>query len=162
MARYPSQQPEYRKQKYQERKESLNEGRRSRYQADAEYREKVKWENRVRRRQQIEKWREHDRQRSSKTLVMRAKVAIGRCMRCGYDAHVGALQWAHRDASEKLCEPSKLRRVTDDDTAYSELRKCVLLCANCHWENTHGLWAIPKSMQMLCQKKIRRVMKDAS
>lgn len=63
----------------------------------------------------------------------------GKCVRCGYDKCIGALQFHHRDPSTKLFELSSmnLNRHTKEEKELEAL-KCDLLCANCHAEE-HAL-----------------------
>lgn len=69
-----------------------------------------------------------------KEASIRIRMNCG-CMSCGYRVrerrYVKTLQFHHVDASTKVGNPSDLvqRR---DDIFYPELRKCVILCANCH------------------------------
>lgn len=57
----------------------------------------------------------------------------GKCQRCGYDKCVAALDFHHRDPSEKEFQWVRLRRLRWD-RVLAELDKCDLLCANCHRE----------------------------
>ena len=58
--------------------------------------------------------------------------AGGRCVHCGFDAYVGALQFHHRDPATKAFELSRQGITRSLAHLRSEARKCVLLCANCH------------------------------
>lgn len=55
----------------------------------------------------------------------------GACERCGYNAHYGALQFHHRDPSQKEFEIGH-RLSRSIDSLRNEAQKCDLLCANCH------------------------------
>lgn len=55
----------------------------------------------------------------------------GCCTLCGYDKCNTALQFHHLDPSKK--DFDKFNRFRLEDSK-SELDKCVLLCANCHFE----------------------------
>ena len=57
----------------------------------------------------------------------------GKCVRCGYDACIAALQFHHKDCEEKDFNISHtiIKRWSD---LKEELDKCELLCANCHAE----------------------------
>jgi len=64
------------------------------------------------------------------------KKATG-CSLCGYNEHPAALQFDHLDPSLKVQDVSnmvtlKLKRLMD------EVRKCRVLCANCHMIHTFG------------------------
>lgn len=55
----------------------------------------------------------------------------GACSRCGFNACIKALTFHHRDPSEK---EGTIANMLDQSWAAveKELRKCVLLCFNCH------------------------------
>ena len=64
-------------------------------------------------------------------------ICGGKCNRCGYARNLAALTWHHLDPALKtfnldVRSLSNRNRDAIDD----ELRKCILLCANCHAE-TH-------------------------
>jgi hypothetical protein len=69
--------------------------------------------------------------------------AGGRCTACGYDRHVGVLQFHHRDPAQKRFSLSEAGLARSLERAREEARKCVLLCANCHTELEAGLISIP-------------------
>ena len=60
----------------------------------------------------------------------------GCCMECGYDRYYGALEFHHRDPSEKEHHWSKMR-FWNRKKMIAEVDKCDLLCATCHRE-VHG------------------------
>ena len=60
----------------------------------------------------------------------------GKCERCGYDKYRGALEFHHRDPSQK--DPYGLRAF-NLDRLFEEVDKCTLLCSNCHKEVHHEL-----------------------
>ena len=57
----------------------------------------------------------------------------GKCIKCGYDKYVGALDFHHRDPSIK---DSRIDygNLIEKEKAKIELNKCDLLCRNCHAE----------------------------
>lgn len=58
-----------------------------------------------------------------------------KCSNCGYDKCLGALDFHHLDPSEK--EFSIHRALSNHwgwDRVETELKKCIILCANCHRE----------------------------
>lgn len=59
----------------------------------------------------------------------------GKCSRCGYNRCLQALQFHHLDPSTKEFNISK---TTNWEKIAVELKKCVLICANCHAEE-HSL-----------------------
>jgi tetrahydromethanopterin S-methyltransferase subunit A len=66
----------------------------------------------------------------NKRFIRRVK-SLAEYDECGYDAHPAALEFHHVDAEEKRF------RVGDPgtysiETIKEEMRKCKILCANCH------------------------------
>jgi hypothetical protein len=58
----------------------------------------------------------------------------GRCIRCGYRAHIAALVFHHRDPSTKEFAISTDGVPRSWARVVAEAAKCDLLCANCHRE----------------------------
>lgn len=80
------------------------------------------------------------RRRAKRQLVAEAG---GRCVLCGYDRCVAALEFHHRDPGEKrfALGGRGLSRAIGD--LRDEARKCVLLCSNCHAEVETGVATLP-------------------
>jgi hypothetical protein len=83
----------------------------------------------------------HDR--TSRHAVTRARRRMkaraidergGRCERCGYDRHRAALEFHHRDGGTKEFGLAQDGVARSWARVAAELRKCDLLCANCHRE----------------------------
>lgn len=55
----------------------------------------------------------------------------GKCEYCGYNKYIGALEFHHKDPTQK--DPTGLRAYKIS-RLYAEVDKCILLCANCHRE----------------------------
>ena len=70
----------------------------------------------------------------------------GCCVCCGYNKYFGALECHHIDPSSKLFS---FGSVQANSVAWNiiveELRKCVLVCANCHREVERGITEIPNN-----------------
>jgi len=62
----------------------------------------------------------------------------GKCVICGYNKYVGALDFHHLNPNEKEYSISNLRTYSMAKVKI-ELDKCVLLCRNCHAEVHNGL-----------------------
>lgn len=60
----------------------------------------------------------------------------GKCQHCGYDKYRGALEFHHKDPSQK--DPKGLRK-WNRENLFAELDKCILLCSNCHKEEHERL-----------------------
>jgi transposase-like protein len=58
--------------------------------------------------------------------------AGGCCRRCGFAEHPAALQFHHVDPTTKAFNLSAQGVTRSIAKARAEMRKCVLLCANCH------------------------------
>jgi hypothetical protein len=60
-----------------------------------------------------------------------------KCTNCGF-AHPGALDFHHQDKSTKEHSVNELISDGRFTKAYEEVKKCIVLCANCHrlhhWE----------------------------
>ena len=71
-------------------------------------------------------------------------VLGGKCCICGYDKCTRALHFHHLNEDEKEFGISASNSVTMSlDKQLTELRKCVLLCGNCHMEVHEGITKIP-------------------
>ena len=58
----------------------------------------------------------------------------GKCQRCSYDRCMEALEFHHRDPSQKDFNMSSKGYTRSWKRVQVELEKCVMLCANCHRE----------------------------
>lgn len=54
----------------------------------------------------------------------------GKCSKCGYNDHPAALHFHHKNPKDKLHEINSNKLLTKDRN--KEIKKCTLLCANCH------------------------------
>lgn len=70
----------------------------------------------------------------------------GKCVCCGYDKYQGALECHHLDPPEKefrfggiRANPIRWLKICE------ELRKCVLVCSNCHKEVEAGITILPQN-----------------
>lgn len=59
-----------------------------------------------------------------------------KCFLCGYKNYIGALDYHHIDKVDKLFCISQAKNKTKKELI-NEIKKCVLLCRNCHME-VHG------------------------
>ena len=68
----------------------------------------------------------------------------GKCQICGYDKCLNALAFHHINPTEKELSFNKMRANPQGWlTIVSELRKCILLCNNCHSEIHAGETSLP-------------------
>ena len=82
----------------------------------------------VRRKQYIRQ--NQTRQLEKKTLVNRMG---GACIKCGYNKCLSALEFHHLEPTEKEFSISQVRNLSEARIE-KELKKCILVCANCHRE----------------------------
>lgn len=81
------------------------------------------------------------RRRRAKELLV--AEAGGCCQVCGYAKYPGALQFHHIDPTEKRFAFGRRGLAMSIDGFREEMRKCVLLCANCHAEVEAGITKLP-------------------
>jgi hypothetical protein len=66
----------------------------------------------------------------------------GKCIKCGYEKCLAALDFHHREPDWKDYDPGTLYNMYNPETAFpenvqlvvAELEKCDLICSNCHRE----------------------------
>ena len=58
----------------------------------------------------------------------------GKCIKCGYDKCIYALEFHHRDKETKKAKPTYIIMRWSWKRVKEELDKCDLLCSNCHKE----------------------------
>ena len=68
-------------------------------------------------------------------IIVRDKIKRG-CDNCGYNKNATALEWHHPN-DDKIYNPSTLLKEGKFREYQKEIRKCILLCANCHREIHH-------------------------
>jgi hypothetical protein len=67
------------------------------------------------------------------------KLLGGKCCKCGYDKCLKALQFHHIDPNKKNFEISSSSSKVSWNVIEKELKKCILVCANCHAEIHDGI-----------------------
>lgn len=83
--------------------------------------------------QRVKEWRQ-------KTKAQAIEMLGGKCHICGYSKCSDALDFHHKDPSIKSDGISKmLVRPKRRSDVLVEVKKCVLLCANCHREVHAGV-----------------------
>jgi hypothetical protein len=89
----------------------------------------------------VKKWRD--------TTKDRMVLAMGgECVICGYKKCTSALALHHLDPKEKELSFAKIRANPKSwDKIVVELRKCILVCTNCHNEIHEGIIEIPKDVK---------------
>jgi transposase len=82
-----------------------------------------------------------DRRRRVKEILV--AEAGGACRLCGYDRSPAALHFHHVDPEQKSFGLALRGVARSLERCRAEVRKCVLLCANCHAEVEAGLARLP-------------------
>ena len=59
------------------------------------------------------------------------------CMDCGGKFPSYVLDLDHRDPNDKVCTPSQLANGNSWAKMLEEIKKCDVVCANCHRKRTH-------------------------
>ncbi len=72
--------------------------------------------------------------RRKKIRQLALEYKSNRCLICGYDRCLNALEFHHLDSSKKDFGISAKGYTRSWEVIKTELDKCVLLCANCHRE----------------------------
>ena len=62
----------------------------------------------------------------------------GKCIKCGYDKCIKALEFHHIDPTQKDFTISNDRFRLQE--AVEESKKCILICSNCHKELHDNMW----------------------
>lgn len=68
----------------------------------------------------------------------------GKCELCGYNRCVDALEFHHRNSSEKEFGVSQSGLTRSWERVKNEIDKCILVCANCHRELHNNLRSLPE------------------
>ena len=71
-------------------------------------------------------------------------VLGGKCQICGFNSFPDALEFHHEDPNEKDYGLASKGTCHDIETDLNEVRKCFLLCANCHRGIHCGYYKNPK------------------
>jgi 5-methylcytosine-specific restriction endonuclease McrA len=78
--------------------------------------------------------------RRRRALKLKAvEVLGGQCSICGYDKHPGVLDFHHINPATKSFGISSGGFSRSWTTIENELKKCILVCANCHREIELGI-----------------------
>jgi len=72
--------------------------------------------------------------RRRKTKEILVDFLGGKCEFCGYNKSIKALEFHHKNPSEKEFNISKKGCTISIKKLKKEAKKCLLLCANCHRE----------------------------
>lgn len=76
--------------------------------------------------------------RRKKLKILALEYKGNKCLKCGYDKCIGALEFHHRNPKDKSFSISSSGNTRSWDKMRIELDKCDLLCANCHREEHYN------------------------
>ncbi len=81
------------------------------------------------------------RKRGLERKIMFVKQLGGKCQSCGYDKNLSALTFHHTNPDNKLITLD-VRKMTNTNlqSLTDEVKKCKLLCHNCHTEHHHPMY----------------------
>mgnify|MGYP001611560632 CR=1 FL=1 len=77
--------------------------------------------------------------RSQKLREMAKEYKGGKCILCGYNKYLGALDFHHLNAETKSFALSVKGLSYSWESLLAEANKCVLVCKNCHTEVEAGI-----------------------
>ena len=72
------------------------------------------------------------RKRRKKIREMAVEYKGGKCELCGYNRCIDALEFHHRDVTQKDFSISRRGYTRSWAMVKREIEKCILVCANCH------------------------------
>lgn len=90
--------------------------------------------------------------------------AGGKCKVCGYNKHIGSLQFHHVDETTKadwMKAAGSGMWGRNKEELSKELSKCTLVCANCHREIHDGITECPPPVKIKLKYR-KRVAKHGS
>jgi Helix-turn-helix domain len=85
------------------------------------------------------------RRRKVKRILV--EEAGGRCQMCGYDKSFAALEFHHLDPTKKAFGVARRGITRSIEKVREEVRKCILICSNCHAEVEAGVKAVPVELK---------------
>ena len=81
--------------------------------------------------------------RRKKLREMSLEFSGGKCQICGYNKCTRALNFHHKDPKQKDFGLSERGLTRSWEKIEKEIKKCVLVCANCHMEIHEGITQLP-------------------
>jgi len=85
--------------------------------------------------------------RRKKLKEMAVEYKGGKCIFCGYNKCIDALEFHHLDSKKKDFGLSARGLTRSWKRIQKELDKCILVCANCHRELHAGILQPPSAMR---------------
>jgi predicted nucleic acid-binding Zn ribbon protein len=79
----------------------------------------------------------------------------GKCIVCGYNTCHSSMSMHHIDPSKKNFSFGSVRKIAKSfDKILNELKKCCILCHNCHGEYHDGLIKLPNDIEIVSEKLV--------
>ena len=103
--------------------------------------------------------RQKEKERRSKNKKLAIALLGGKCVCCGYNRCYQALDFHHLNFSEKDCCLRHLSNVAWKRIV-KELKKCILLCSNCHREVHQRLRNNYKNTKEIIQEIIQEISEN--
>ena len=82
----------------------------------------------------------------------------GKCCICGYDKCSAALEFHHLNPEEKEFTLGANTNI-GTEKAIAEIKKCVLVCANCHREIHDGLTISPNHSSII-EERVNKILEE--
>lgn len=96
---------------------------------------------------------EKDKKLRRETKILIIEAMGGACVCCGYKECAAALALHHLNPEEKDFNLKSVRRTKKSwPSIVEELRKCVLVCSNCHAEIHAGIKKVSKRAKKFNEK----------
>ena len=80
----------------------------------------------------------------------------GKCVLCGYNKCIQALEFHHINSKDKEFGISAKGYTRSWEKVKNELKKCILVCANCHREAHEGIAQLPQVIEVEKQGELSR------
>lgn len=95
--------------------------------------------------ERVKTWRKH-------TKYKLVQAMGGQCQICSYNKCMNALDFHHIDPKEKEISFGKIRANPISINKFiEELKKCILVCSNCHREIHEGITCVPENFKTFDQ-----------
>ena len=90
------------------------------------------------------------------------RICGNKCAICGYNKCISALDFHHLNPQEKLYNIASNGSCRDLETDIAEIRKCILVCANCHREIHSNMYSLEqlKSLQYIDENIIEELRNE--
>lgn len=80
---------------------------------------------------------DRNRRKRKRSFIQRVKIRLG-CKVCGYNKCASALHFNHIKPEDKQYNIAEMVKRFSMDAIKNEIRKCEVLCANCHAEHSEA------------------------